>query len=394
MNSYLLALGRNIPLSLAELKGRATIDFIDEKAGYALASKLEFKNPRGLPKAAEQLFLDQLGGTIFIAEVLGEFGSQKDLEHIIKKCVVEGAFEKLGISTFSVGKNFLPKLLGHLKDWSYENDYKLRLENFKNQSVTSGQIFERRMTQKGLVLVVAQAGNQYLLARVVANQNLRNYKLRDRNKNFRDSKMGMLPPKLAQILVNLVVCEPGEKTTVLDPFCGSGTVNIEAAILGCQTKGSDINSYFVSQSEENFMQMAEKFRYPQVTGTFDTQDVVHLDWSKLSENCVVATEGWLGENFEKRPSRKDIDENVRLVSEMWSKVFANLAVHPIQRMAFCLPAWNFQREKISIFSLLKPEIEKAGFMVKPLSERAETIYYEREKAFVAREIVLIERKPL
>jgi len=46
----------------------------------------------------------------------------------------------------------------------------------------------------------------------------------------------MLPPKLAQILVNSVQAQ-----TVYDPFCGTGVIPQEALLLGRTASGSDLS---------------------------------------------------------------------------------------------------------------------------------------------------------
>ena len=47
----------------------------------------------------------------------------------------------------------------------------------------------------------------------------------------------MLKPKLARLLVNLT----GAKKQLLDPFCGTGSILIEAGVLGLKPLGSDID---------------------------------------------------------------------------------------------------------------------------------------------------------
>ena len=47
-------------------------------------------------------------------------------------------------------------------------------------------------------------------------------------------------PKLARCMVNLARARPGE--LVLDPFCGTGSILIEAALIGCSALGLDISS--------------------------------------------------------------------------------------------------------------------------------------------------------
>ena len=65
-------------------------------------------------------------------------------------------------------------------------------------------------------------------------------------KHFEDSKPhkrpffypGSMNPKLARCMVNLSRIKPGE--LLLDPFCGTGGILIEAGLIGCKVVGSDI----------------------------------------------------------------------------------------------------------------------------------------------------------
>lgn len=58
-----------------------------------------------------------------------------------------------------------------------------------------------------------------------------------------------LHPKLARCMVNLARTRRGQ--TILDPFCGTGSLLIEAGMMGCQVLGSDIKSWMVRGSKIN-----------------------------------------------------------------------------------------------------------------------------------------------
>lgn len=58
-----------------------------------------------------------------------------------------------------------------------------------------------------------------------------------------------LHPKLARALVNLSEIKPGE--TLLDPFCGTGGILIEAGLIGTKLVGSDIDNKLVEGCREN-----------------------------------------------------------------------------------------------------------------------------------------------
>lgn len=59
-----------------------------------------------------------------------------------------------------------------------------------------------------------------------------------------------MPPRKARCMVNLSGVHPGG--TLLDPFCGTGTVPIEAALVGVRTYASDIDRIVAAGAARNF----------------------------------------------------------------------------------------------------------------------------------------------
>ncbi len=89
---------------------------------------------------------------------------------------------------------------------------------------------------KTLIRVVAFENDLYVaIERIKLNK-----------KHFEESKPhkrpffypGSMNPKLARCMVNLSRIKPGE--LLLDPFCGTGGILIEAGLIGCKVVGSDI----------------------------------------------------------------------------------------------------------------------------------------------------------
>jgi tRNA (guanine10-N2)-dimethyltransferase len=58
-----------------------------------------------------------------------------------------------------------------------------------------------------------------------------------------------MPSKLARCMVNLSRAKAGE--LVLDPFCGTGSVMIEAALVGCQVLGFDVQRRMAEGTRRN-----------------------------------------------------------------------------------------------------------------------------------------------
>jgi len=70
-------------------------------------------------------------------------------------------------------------------------------------------------------------------------------------------KIFAMPPRLARIMVNLSVCTSGK--TLLDPFCGVGTILQEALLEGAIVVGTDVNSWCVKATEENLEWLTREY---------------------------------------------------------------------------------------------------------------------------------------
>ena len=98
-----------------------------------------------------------------------------------------------------------------------------------------------KVLEKGGELVVfVRSDTTFDLGRTETVQDFKTYRLRDIGRPRRNAKRGMLPPKLARMMIN--IASPKHNDTILDPFCGSGTIIHEAFLLGYKNIiGSDIS---------------------------------------------------------------------------------------------------------------------------------------------------------
>jgi tRNA (guanine10-N2)-dimethyltransferase len=77
-----------------------------------------------------------------------------------------------------------------------------------------------------------------------------------------------LHPRHARALVNLTRVKEGE--TLLDPFCGTGGILLEASLIGAKVIGSDISSEMIEGCEENMRHFGARFHRLEV---LDIEDV-------------------------------------------------------------------------------------------------------------------------
>ena len=88
-----------------------------------------------------------------------------------------------------------------------------------------------------------------LVAKVVHVQDVNWWSKKDYGRKKVDRKSGMLPPKVARIMVNL--SQTPKDGVIYDPFCGSGTILVEALDSGFAAIGSDISEKAVNDSVTN-----------------------------------------------------------------------------------------------------------------------------------------------
>ena len=391
MTQHIFVLGSHVALSVAELERYVEIDAVDESSSLALGTVKSWPNPRDIPKKQEGLLQDLCGGVIRIGEVLGRYNDWDGLVEAMLQQVPEDAVTprfRFGISTFGQSSHDIRQEL--LQIFEKQRSH-CRFVNPPKGNMASSRIFDERMIQKGAELLVHFQGDEYILARTVSNQNIRNYTVRDRKKDFRDAHMGMLPPKLAQMMLNIAWAP--QDAVIWDSFCGSGTVNIEAILMGYNNYGSDLDADRVNASEKNYAQMGEHFKFDPATAEFFTSDAGKVPRIMRSAEgpLWVVTEGYLGTNFRQDPTPGQIQDSKKIVLQIWKNVFKVWEELGVEGACFCLPHWKTGGRSISIANRVLDFAHNHGYKVVPISRKEPTYVYGREGARVAREIVKVCR---
>ncbi len=85
-------------------------------------------------------------------------------------------------------------------------------------------------------------------------------------------------PRIARALVNLARVKRGD--TVLDPFCGTGGILIEAGLMGMKAMGSDINEEMVGGCRKNLQHFG-------LGGEIKRTDAMNLDKEFTGADSIV-----------------------------------------------------------------------------------------------------------
>ncbi len=410
MNLYAFILGRKHLLSTAELLHVLNPkDHIVDITHEALIVDLHE------PLKEPQESLNRLGGTIKIAKIFSELSlSQSDFaspisEHLIRLFSDRDTKLSYGLSmyNFSHGydrqiKNALMKIKKSLK--SEEIKSRFINKNFKN--VKNAAIAGEKLLEDGIDLNIINGTHNTYIAETVALQDFESYSHRDYDRPARDAKLGMLPPKLAQMMINLagftkLSDQPQSASTLYDPFCGMGTVLTEALLLKFHVVGSDINSEVLEGASQNIDWHIQEFSdinpsqlaqplFPKDATTLESKDLPQLP------DCIV-TESYLGPPQKHLPDPKIMKKNFQHIQETLIRFFRN--AHPLIKphtpIIISFAAYR-DKNRIHTMDQLPEQIKNLGYKIEPLISKdiaarhnlksEQSLLYDRPDQIVGRQI--------
>ncbi len=228
--------------------------------------------------------------------------------------------------------------------------------------------------------------------RTIGIQNIDAYTRRDQTRPARDARVGMLPPKLAQILINL--CGPIEKpAALLDPFCGTGVVLQEGLLMGFRVCGTDIDERMVKYSKKNLSWLIDNSKNDNFQVAADAFQVSQGDamthkWPRVD---AVACESYLGKPFSKIPTDIELKIEQQNCQNIILNFLKNLSEQILENtpVVIAIPAWLREDRTFKRLKILD-EIEKLGYNVNNKSR--EGLLYYREDQIVARDIIILRKK--
>lgn len=329
----------------------------------------------------------RLGGTLKLATEITE-----PIREFLAKLPATGKLT-LGISDFSRGASAY-KAQGEalkLKRILVKAGRSVRVVPNKDAVLSSATSFHNQLWQQNK-LEFLKLGNKYY--RVVAVQNIDSYVERDRARPARDAKVGMLPPKLAQILVNLCGDLPSE-THLLDPFCGTGVVLQEASLMGYLPYGTDLNERMVEYTQRNLVWLAEKepsLRSLVAGAVVEQGDAKNHRWQPPIG--AVACEVFLGQPMSQPPAEIKLKQEKQECRRIILGFLHNLAeqIGPETPVVLAVPAWlrpNGQYERLNLLD----EIQNLSYNVKSFKNLGQKdLLYQRAGQVVAREIIVLRKK--
>ena len=383
---YIALLGRQPAFGIAELEvlyGAKNVEWFSKLSATIETSDFDFNRLAGSQKAGR-----------VVAELTGNWN--KVSTHIVKAYAAawsdhEGKIT-LGISAygFPAQARDVQKTGIILKRKLREHGVSLRLIPNNEPALNSATSHHNKLglSDNHVELLVIQAGDgRVIVAESVGAQNITAIAARDQARPKTDAFVGMLPPKLARMMVNMSNISSGR---ILDPFCGTGVVLQEAALLGFATYGTDLSDKMVDYSQANLEWLGQNHKLPSKP-TIAKADAMDYHWEQPIDAVVCET--YLGQPFSAPPSPAKLVEVRGNCNHIVSSFLTNIGSQLASGTPLCVavPAWRSNDGSFTHLPLTG-KLSTLGYRRRELQNATpEDLLYYRENQVVAREILLLEK---
>ncbi len=333
-------------------------------------------------EAAKEL-MNILGGTVKIYQHLESFpepSEEKITESAINQ-LIGSTDAKVTFGISHIGENPIKLDIVAVKHALKARNIPSRYVDSDSQYGVAVPILLKKLTHE---IVVITTPEEAILAETVAVQDINDWTKRDRHKPYADRKKGMLPPKVARMMVNIglgLLPEDKHKPDVIlsDPFCGSGTVLMEAAMQNIKVEGSDLDKDAAQGARDNLAWLSIAYD-KKVTFSVAQRDATQRLMAQPKPWIdAIVTEPFLG-----KPTPKD-------------RELANIFKGLYRLYLGAFKNWTYQLNKgasvVIVFPLVETEIHR--YSLEPLIDKlkdlgytsvSRPIVYRRPQAIVQRQI--------
>ena len=293
---------------------------------------------------------------------------------------------------------FIKKLANQIKKGFREGGLSVRflIPRGSGFELNAAQVINNDILEKGFELSIIRnkERGEEIYGNTIAIQDLEGYVERDMNRPYSDIKMGVLPPKLARMMVNFTGLKDG---TIWDPFCGSGTILMEAAVLGYNFLGSDIDENALYYSEENIKWLNKQGYLGNVVYELFKLDVTDPDKEVIKELKNTKIDAIVCEPF-MGPPQKDIvskdraEQLLNSVKELYLSLFKmldeDIGVRG-SKMVLIIPSYktNDGWKTFSIYDVISNRWELLNSEFSPNKD----LKWGRKNSIITRNIYILQR---
>ncbi len=405
--TYFFILGNNPTLSIAEIINVLSkqIVKIEKFSSEVLLIKLS-------GKVSVLELQNQLGGTIKIGQIVDQvdLNSFSDLINKVWQFLPKNLSNLyFGLSTYYLGdqkrdiSRKLKKAALEVKARFKKQGVGCRWVESKEKVLSSVILQKNKLLSRGTEIVFLIDNNKCYTGKTLSCQSFKDYALRDFGRPARAIKRGMIPPKLGQIMLNLSR-DSGfslEKTLILDPFCGSGTILQEALLMGFKSIiGTDKDKRTIINAQKNLEWLVQKIKQP-LKGV----RIFYSDARKISKKIraksvgAIVTEPYLGPL---KFSSSEYSFIVRELGQLYLLAFEQFSriLKTNRRVVIIFPIFKIENKQH--FLPILDKLKNQGWQVQPpiphsllknpvikITKR-ESIIYSRTDQRVLREIFIFK----
>ena len=297
---YLFVLGRDPELSVAEIEAVLETRKIPFKLLETTQTILLLETQKKLPS-----LINILGGTIKIAEVLTSETRIDRIEYELqRKEFYLGTSNKITYSFDEFNSDLSSFFNDYLKD--YFKQIKLKAQ-FRSDPTPS----QLAISKDHLDFVIFKSH----IAKTIEVSNPKELKTRDLARPAVDY-MKSTSLRLSKILINLSRIKKDQ--TLLDPFCGTGSILQEALLLGANVVGMDQDKESIEHVEKNLTWLNKKYK----VGVFHliNADAAHLTKHLKQLIDAVVTEPYMGPYIRNYPTMMQGRTLIQELTDLYADV--------------------------------------------------------------------------
>lgn len=382
---YISILGRQPALGIAELERR----FGDVSWLSSTSAQINTTEP---------IDIQTLGGSQKIGQIVAELPAGDWLT--TSKKIVQAYTEshrshegKLTVGLSAYGFAIPPKLVQKtgitLKQKLKSTGVSVRLIPNTDTALTTATSHHNKLGLSGNkieIIAIRSSSGKIVIAQSIGAQNITSYAKRDQGRPKRDAFVGMLPPKLAQIMINLTAVP--EHSRILDPFCGTGVVLQEAALMHHPVYGTDLSDKMIDFSTINLEWLASSHHLT-IDATLAQGDVMTTTWQHPIGG--VTCETYLGQPFSAPPSPAKLREVRGNCNHIIGAFLTNISKQLTRGTPLCIgvPAWRAQDGSFTHLPLVR-DLASYGFeQVTFTTVKPNELLYYRDTQVVARELLVL-----
>lgn len=390
---YIALLGRQPALSMAELEQL-----------YGSENVAWFSDTSATIDTSQEINIESLGGSLKVGTVTANL-PRGDWRQVSMKLVhaytqawksFDGKLT-VGISAygFDVSARDVQKTGIILKQKLKQTNVSLRLIPNQEAALSSATSHHNKLglsNNKVELLVFRSRNGKVIIAESTGAQNITALAKRDQERPKRDAFVGMLPPKLAQIMINLARPKATATTPlrILDPFCGTGVVLQEAALMGYAVYGTDLSEKMIRYSRDN-LNWLQDTHHISTDWYLHEGDAMTTKWQQPIS--AVACESYLGQPFSAPPSPSKLVEVRGNCDKIISTFLKNIAgqLEPGTPLCVAVPSWRSTDGTFTHLPLIN-KLDLLGFNhVQLKNVRTNDLLYFREDQVVARELLILTK---